>query len=172
MANLRFATWSTRAASSLLGVFLIGCRQTTAILATNKSKSQFDGAVYGGETVTLGEATKGHEVYRLFQQGATGFVPPQAVRDDVEQRAIQSCDRKRRAMKALRETTSKPPHSLGNFPRDELIFECDEKVVAPTTAAGEDIEFTKLSNLKKLLDNGVLTQAEFEREKAKVLSQP
>jgi hypothetical protein len=172
MANLRFATSSARAAFCLIAAGLIGCGHTTAIQGTNKSKSQFEGAVFSGETVTLGDATKGSEEYRLFQQGATGFVPLQAVREDVEQHAVQFCDRKGKSMNALRETTSKPPHILGNFPRAELVFECVEKVVTPTSVAGEDIKFTKLNNLKKLLDSGVLTQAEFEREKAKVLSPP
>lgn len=35
-----------------------------------------------------------------------------------------------------------------------------------------DPKYIKLVNLKKLLDTGVITQAEFDREKAKILSQP
>ena len=51
------------------------------------------------------------------------------------------------------------------------LFQCIEKAGSTGTAA-EDVKFIKLSNLKKLLDGGVLTQAEFEREKAKILNQP
>ena len=119
----------------------------------------------------MSEPTKGSEEYRLFQQGATGYVSLQSVRDDVEQRADKFCERKGLSMKALRETTSKPPFILGNFPRSELVFQCIEKAGSTGTAA-EDVKFIKLSNLKKLLDGGVLTQAEFEREKAKILNQP
>ena len=38
------------------------------------------------------------------------------------------------------------------------------------TAAGDDEMVTKLTNLKGLLDSGVLTQAEFDAAKAKVLA--
>lgn len=75
-------------------------------------------------------------------------------------------------MNALQETTSRPPHILGNFPRAELVFECAAKAAPTGTPQAEDVRFTKLSNLKKLLDSGTLTQAEFEQEKKRVLSQP
>lgn len=156
---------------SMLGS--IGCGQTSAIQAIDKSPSHFADAAFKGETTVLAEPTKGSEQYRLFQQGATGYVSLQSVRDDVELRATQFCERKGQSMNALRETTSVPPHILGNFPRAELEFECTAKpatAAAPTQA--EDVKFMKLSNLKKLLDNGTLTQAEFEQEKKKVLGQP
>jgi hypothetical protein len=75
-------------------------------------------------------------------------------------------------VKPLRETTSKPPHILGNFPRIEIIFGCVEKPTAVVAPTGDDPKYTKLVNLKKLLDSGVLSKEEFEREKAKILSQP
>ena len=67
---------------------------------------------------------------------------------------------------------------MGNFPRAELIFEWTERqntATAPANTATvptEDVKFNRLTNLKKLLDNGTLTQVEFDREKAKILSQP
>ena len=108
----------------------------------------------------------------MFHQGATGFVSVQSVREDAEQRATQFCERKEKAMKPLRETTSKPPHILGNFPRIEIIFGCIEKPASVAARTSEDPKYTRLVNLKKLLDSGVLSQQEFEREKAKILSQP
>ncbi|WP_162573595.1 SHOCT domain-containing protein [Variovorax sp. PBL-H6] len=72
----------------------------------------------------------------------------------------------------MQETTSTPPHILGNFPRAELVFECVAKAAPLLNPQSEDVRFTKLSNLKKLLDSGTLTQAEFGQEKIKVLSQP
>lgn len=166
------SVWLTGVACVVAAASLAGCGQTSAIQQTDKSSSQFDGAAFPGETVKLSEPTKGMEQHRLFQQAATGFVSLQSVRDDVEQRAIQFCDRKGMSMNALQETTSKPPHILGNFPRDELVFECVPKAAQPNAQPVDDIKFTKLSNLKKLLDGGVLTQAEFEREKAKILDAP
>ena len=75
-------------------------------------------------------------------------------------------------MESLSETTAKPPYILGNFPRVEIIFECTAIPVKASTVAGDDPKYTKLVNLKKLLDAGVITKDEFDREKAKILSQP
>ena len=108
----------------------------------------------------------------MFHQSATGFVSVQSVRASAEQRVAEFCDRQGKAMKPLRETTSKPPHILGNFPRIEIVFACVDKPSSAAAPAGDDPKYTKLVNLKKLLDSGVLSQEEFEREKAKVLSQP
>ena len=153
-------------------VALAGCGQTSAIQTTDKSTSHFAGAAFKGESVVLSQPTQGNEQFRLFQQGATGYVSLQSVRDDVELRAVQFCERKGRSMVALQETTSTPPHILGNFPRAELVFECIAKAASVGSLQEGDTKFTKLSNLKKLLDSGALTQAEFEQEKKKVLSQP
>ena len=150
---------------------LTACANTTAIQPAASSKSRFKGAVYSGETVTLDTPTSGAESYRLFQQGATGFVSLRSVRSDVEGLASAHCDRKGKVMHGLVETDAKPPYILGNFPRVELVFECVDKpqTVAPIT---EISKYEKLAQLKKLLDNGTLTQQEFEREKAKILAQP
>jgi hypothetical protein len=75
-------------------------------------------------------------------------------------------------MKALSETTSRPPHILGKFPRIEIVFECVDRSASTTSPASEDTKCTRLVNLKKLLDSGVLSQEEFDREKAKILDQP
>jgi hypothetical protein len=152
-------------------VVLAGCGITTPIQPASTSQSHFQSAVYSGKTVKLDNPTPGEESYRLFQQGATGFVSLQAVRSDVEELADNHCKRKGRAMHGVAETDAVPPYILGNFPRVELVFEC-----LPVQASGGGIsgegKYQKLDALKKLLDNGTLTQAEFDREKAKVLSQP
>ncbi len=73
---------------------------------------------------------------------------------------------------SLSEHTSKPLHILGNFPRVELVFTCVAKPnlgASPSPSTFQDETFIRLSNLKKLLDDGVITQEEFEREKAKIL---
>jgi hypothetical protein len=160
-----------RTAIGLTALVIAGCAVSTPIQPASTSKSGFEGAVYKGETVTTGHGMPGNEAYRVFIQGATGFVGIQSVRDDAEQRAKEFCDRKGKAMESLSETTAKPPYILGNFPRVEIVFDC---VVTPaaTAEASDDPKYTKLISLKKLLDAGVITQDEFEREKAKILSQP
>jgi hypothetical protein len=101
----------------VLGLLLTGCAVTSPIQPAESSKSAFSDAVYKGTAVTVGPGTPGNEQYRVFIQGATGFLPMQSVRDDAEARAKEFCDRKGGAMEALTETTANPPYILGNFPR-------------------------------------------------------
>lgn len=110
-----------------LAICLSGCAVTTTIQPAISSNSSFDGAVYSGESVTISATPQGVEEFRVFHQGATGFVSVQSVRSSAEQRATEFCDRNGKVMKPLRETSSKPPHIFGNFPRVELIFGCIDK---------------------------------------------
>lgn len=152
---------------------LAGCGTTTPTQLAASSKSGFDGAVYSGETSALDKPTAGELSYRIFQQGATGFVSISAVRADVEEQAARHCERAGKTMHSLVETASKPPYILGNFPRVELVFECVPKAnTGPAAGAVSSSKYDKLASLKKLLDSGALTQAEFDREKAKVLAEP
>jgi hypothetical protein len=73
-------------------------------------------------------------------------------------------------MESLTERTANPPYILGNSARIDIVFDCIEKPSASPTV--DDPKYTKLVNLKRLLDTGVITQAEFDKEKAKILSQP
>jgi Short C-terminal domain len=150
---------------------LAACANTSAIEQAAESKSHFEGAVYPGKTVNLDKPTPGAESYRLYEQGATGFVSLQSVRSEVEERASAHCDRSGKVMHGITERDATPPYMLGNFPRVELVFEC---VDGPRGAAAvtETDKYGKLAHLKALLDNGTLTQKEFDEEKAKILSSP
>jgi hypothetical protein len=158
-------------ALAVTAIFLTGCSSTSTIQPVNSSNSRFDSAVYGGESVTI-SSNPGIEEFRVFHQGATGFVSVTTVRESVEKRATDFCDRIGKGMKPFRETTSKPPHILGNFPRVELIFGCIDKASSVTSSTADDVKYRKIANLKSLFDSGALTKEEFEREKAKILSQP
>jgi hypothetical protein len=83
--------------------------------------------------------------------------------DDTEQRAMEFCKRKGKEMESIRETTATPPFVLGNFPRVEIVFDCVNKPTAEP-ATDDDPKYTRLINLKMLLDTGVITQEEFDRE--------
>jgi hypothetical protein len=150
-----------------LAIWVTGCASTTAVLPAASSKSSFDNAVYSGETVALATPTPGAETYRIFQQGATGFVSVANVRDGVDEIATRHCARSSKAARPLQETTSKPPHILGNYPRVEWVFECVEQARTSVPMTADRLD--KIERLKKLLDSGALTRNEFEREKAKVL---
>jgi hypothetical protein len=157
---------------ALAAACLVGCAETSPIQPAASSNSHFAGAVYKGEFVTTGSGAPGAEAYRVFVQGATGFVSIQTVRDDAEQRAKDFCARKNQTVESLAETTAKPPYILGNFPRVEIVFDCVAVPSVQIANAGDDPKYPKLMNLKKLLDNGILTQEEFDREKAKILEAP
>lgn len=155
-----------------LTIVALGCGTSSTIQPANRSKSGFEGATYPGELHVIAEDNSGSERYRVFEKGATGFVSLEAVREGAEQRADAFCERQGLATKVLTEHTSKPPHILGNFPRVELVFTCvasSNLAASPSSSGFQDETFIRLSNLKKLLDDGVITQEEFEREKAKIL---
>jgi Short C-terminal domain len=162
MIFIRFATLLATTA-------LLGCASNPPVQPAASSKSQFDTAVYGGETAQLEKPTPSAEVYRAFYQGGTGFVSVSSVRETVEEMANKHCARKGQTVRPLQETTSKPPHLLGNFPRVEWLFECS--ALASSAAVGSPAvdKLGQLERLKKLLDSGALTQQEYEREKTKIL---
>lgn len=155
----------------MIVIYVTGCAEVSPILKANETKSIFDGSFYGGEKRIRAKDDTGAEKYRLHQQGATGFVPRDLIKEECEQRATEFCQGQGKVMKVLEETISS--HAMtgpGNFPRVELVFICLEKKkeeIAPLSY--EDQTYIRLSNLKKLLDNGTLTKDEFEQEKAKIL---
>jgi len=151
--------------SAILIFLVVGCTKTSVIQPATTSKSMSDNAIiFTGETVKLDDVSPGGKEFRLFEQGATGFVPVSALQEDIAKKATAFCDGMGKAMKPLRESTSKPPHILGNFPRAELVFECIDK------PDNKSDKYTQLINLKKLLDNGAITKEEFDHEKGKILS--
>jgi len=152
----------------ITSVCVAGCAENSAILKAKDSKSFFDGAVFSGESKILGEDTTGSEQYRVFQQAATGFISVETCREEVEQKAYRYCENKGMSLKLLQERTSVPPHILGNFPRAELVFVCLPKSNTPSF---EDQLYIKLTNLKKLLDNGTITKEEFDQQKQTILNQ-
>jgi hypothetical protein len=162
----------TRLSIFVVALLLFGCAGNPPVQPAATSKSQFDGAVYGGETAELQRPTPGAEVYRAFYQGGSGFVSVSSVREAVEEMATKHCARTGKTARPLQETTSKPPHVLGNFPRVEWLFECATPPATSSSSFSGADKLGQIERLKKLLDSGALTQQEFEREKAKILSAP
>jgi hypothetical protein len=150
-------------------LIVVGCANVPVVLPAASSQSQFEGAVYSGEENELDKPTPGVEQYRLFEQGATGFVSLASVRADVEDIASKYCTRKGKTLHPIKERLSKPPHILGNFPRAEIIFECVDS--PPTAERGNVDRVSRLERLKKLLDDGALTKDEYEMEKARILGE-
>jgi uncharacterized protein YceK len=155
---------------SLVAAFILtGCSSTTPIQRADQSESGF-GSVYNGYTSVLREDIPDSEAYRVFNKGASGFVPLSAVRENAEKRAKDFCGRKSQVVDLVRETTSVGPHILGNFPRIEIVFACidSKNEFGNEHASGS---YSKLRELKSLLDDGLITQQEYDKGKTRILSQ-
>lgn len=154
-----------------LAFALVGCAGTPPVQPAATSKSQFDGAFYGGETDLLAKPTPNTEVYRAFYQGGSGFVSVDSVREEVEEIANKHCGRNGLIPRPIQETRSKPPHVLGNFPRVEWLFECAANTRTTSTPALSTDKLDQIERLKKLLDSNALTKEEFDIEKTKILNE-
>ncbi len=64
-----------------------GCSIASSIQRADQSESAFEDAVYEGQTTVLRNDIPDSEAYRIFHQGATGFVSVQSVRGSAERRA-------------------------------------------------------------------------------------
>lgn len=150
----------------IIPLLLISCgtRESGVLIAKN-SKSLFDDAFCGYETKVVSRDKTGSEQYRIYEQGFSGFVPPSALREDIERQARLFCEDMDKSLKILTETN--PPFRMGCYPKAELIFVCLPKEKDPSP---QDILYLKLTNLKKLLDSGVITKDEFEQQKSKILN--
>jgi hypothetical protein len=101
----------------LLSLALFGCAYETAVQRYSESRSRFS-----KPPELMSHNYPDRDVYRIFQQGATGFVPMSSIRQDLEDQAERFCARQGKKMIVLGSNYSKPPYILGNFPRMELIF--------------------------------------------------
>lgn len=147
---------------------LYGCSSTPPIQKVSTSTSEFDNAVFTGEVIELDTDKTGAEKYRAYTKGATGFVSQDSLCEYLMGQAERHCTQQDKKPKHLQERRAVPPYILGNFPRCELVFVCLDK---PTNKAFEDTRYQRLTELKKLLDGGVITTSEFEAEKAKILGE-
>lgn len=148
-------------------VLLAGCAVSSPIKKISESESAFS-----DDPASRIKPQKGSpDIYRIYDRAATGFVSIGAVREGLEERARKFCDDKAKTLHELESEQSDPPYILGNFPRMELIFTCDTKA-QPKAAGAPPDKYGELEKLKRLLDTGALTEAEFDSEKRKVLGVP
>ncbi len=103
--------------TALALILLAGCAYETPVQRYSESASKFR-----KPPQMMSHNYPDKDVYRIFQQGATGFVPLASIREDLELQAEKFCARQGKGMVVLGANYSKPPYILGNFPRMELIF--------------------------------------------------
>jgi hypothetical protein len=145
---------------------LQACSSATPIIEASKSNSGFDNAIFEGERVSVSKNDAGLIEYRIFQHGNTGFMTLNEVREMAETRANRFCEQRNLSYRVIKEQTSVPPHILGNFPRVELIFVCEEASKSKTKNTSAAYE--QLERLGRLLEKGLITRKEFDTEKAKL----
>ena len=157
----------------VIAATLTACSTASSIQRADKSKSGFDGAVYTGVETVIRDDIPDSKSFRIFHQGATGFVSLQTIRESAESRAKDYCENKGLRYELLRERVSVGAHIAGNFPRAELVFTCLPREIlnsSPEIPAKSMNRYDELRELKSLLDEGIITQDEYEKEKGEILS--
>jgi len=150
---------------SLIAI-LQACSSASPIIEASKSKSGFENAMFDGNSILVSDNEDGLTEYRIFQHGNSGFTTLNEVREMAEKRANRYCEQRALGYRVVKEQTSVPPHILGNFPRVELIFVCEEASKSKAKNIAETYE--QLERLGRLLKEGLITKEEFENEKAKL----
>lgn len=149
-------------------LILQACSSASPIIEASKSSSGFDSAVFEGNFTRVSDNDRGLIEYRIFQHGNSGFITLNEVREMAENRANRFCEQRGLGYQVLTEQTSVPPHILGNFPRVELVFICEE--VSQSKTRNSVKAYEQLERLGRLLDKGLITKEEFEKEKAKLFN--
>ena len=142
----------------------VGCATSSPIQRYSESQSHF-----GKPPELMSNDYPPKDVYRIFHRASTGFTSIQSIRKSAMRRADDFAQRQGKSALVLGERISEPPYILGNFPRIEIVFALVDKPPAIDGVTTEQDKYADLEKLKKLLDEGVLTKDEFEREKAKIL---
>ncbi|MDB6138653.1 MAG: hypothetical protein JWO94_1725 [Verrucomicrobiaceae bacterium] len=107
------------------------------------------------------------DIYRVFEQGATGFVPVPALRAACMDRAQEFCEKQGRSLDVLGEQTKATFPTPGVWPAVELVFAA---APAASGGAGANAGAARLARLKILKDQGLVTQEEYEKEKERYLN--
>jgi hypothetical protein len=130
-----------------------------------------------GCAIKSGVVKIGEDTYKVSHQAATGFEGGGGCRDSALLEASEFCASQGRVMKVIRIGGNRPPYILGNFPKTEVQFMCLDKNdprltegKKEITTHPDDILENKIKNLKQLLSDGVITEDDFEKQKAKLLN--
>lgn len=182
MKTLFFATF-------ICSAVLAGCAVRGDVQPAATTESAFKDAFYDGEEFKVAENPEGYKEWRIFSQGASGFVPQNSVRGNAVKRAQAFCKTQDgQNLRILTEHRATGAKIAGNFPRVELVFVCvppnkevnvydrksmrrvaREAKVAKKSIDTDKAKYDKLEQLGRLHKQGVLTDAEFKTEKKRIL---
>ena len=107
----------------LVGVSLLpGCAYESPVERYSESRSYFN-----KPTPIMSHNIPEKDIYRVFVQGATGYVPVSSCRSYAEERAEQFCARIGKGMMVLGQQQSNPIPYPFNFPKAEIVFAAIDK---------------------------------------------
>lgn len=136
----------------------------------------------------------GKETYMVSRQAATGFSGSGTLKAEAFQEATTYCESQSKSLQVVSTHEAMPPYILANFPKAEIQFMClspndielsrpklkkeadtvievkRDRPIKPETGVKNDLysELLKLDDLKK---RGILSEAEFDAQKKKLLSE-
>ncbi len=142
-----------------------GCATSSPIQRYSESQSHFS-----KPPELISNNYSATNIYRIYHRASSGFVSTQSIREAAEKRVDEFAERQGKSFVVLGERISEPPYILGNFPRIEIVFALIDKPHETNSVAPQMDKYDELEKLKKLLDEGVITKEEFERQKAKILN--
>ena len=118
-----------------------------------------------------------NERHYKARESLSEFTPIAESRKIVMDRAKNFCSKSGRKMILTAERIIKPPYLINHYPSITITYVCQDlnKKKSPVAKKTQDIQATNnkyndLIMIKKLLDDGTLTQKEFEEEKRKILN--
>ena len=135
----------------------------------------------------------GQDTFMVSRQAATGFSGSGTLKAEAFQEASQYCAKLGKSLQVISTHEASPPYILGNFPKAEIQFMCldakDAELNRPKLRKEADTvieikkdirtkdesvkpndvyaELIKLDDLRK---KGIISEAEFEAQKKKLLS--
>ena len=135
----------------------------------------------------------GQDTFMVSRQAATGFSGSGTLKAEAFQEASQYCAKLGKSLQVISTHEASPPYIFGNFPKAEIQFMCldakDAELNRPKLRKEADtvIEvkkdirtkdesvkpndvYTELIKLDDLRKKGIISEAEFEVQKKKLLS--
>jgi len=106
----------------VLACVMVGCAYESPIERYSESRSYFR-----KPTPLMSHNVPDKDIYRVFVQGATGYVPVSSCRSYAEERAEQFCSRLGKGMMVLGQQQSNPIPYPFNFPKVEIVFAAIDK---------------------------------------------
>ena len=122
----------------------------------------------------------GDDTLMVSRQAATGFSGLGTLKADALQEANNYCLSQNKELHVISATEAEPPFILGNFPKADVQFRCVDIVLenadnisadsqsADQTEDRNDV-YKQIEMLDNLRERGILTDAEFDAEKKKLL---